>query len=733
MMKIMNELTFKSVKRSASKKRRIVASCLFLMLVFCFFGKITYAIELSPEEARYVSFMEARVIMEGVVSFSGKADELAINLSVPSSSPWQQVLEYPKDCHLVRDAENNTICQLRVSDPTSPYHYHLEFRVRTEAFYLTNNYEMNNSSPPPLSVWKYLAPTENIQSDAPEIRELARKIVSGTSDDFEKVAKLAIWVNRNVKYDERYATENKDALWVLKHRRGVCAEFTTLFIALARAVGIPAKYSYVYALGKNGWESHAIAEVYIYGRWIPVDVLWLEIGNLDATHVYFSSYRDNKISNDIMIKGVGVADVKWDAKDPIFDVISAEKKLPRDKIVLETASSKMSFGVENVVFAKILPSTTKVDRLVLLPCKGANILKVKDDEKYVIEKAGKMRYVYWRVFSSKNLDPRYEYLCPLTLNSYYGSGGVNVLNMTVSPEVHTAPRCWSAVLMRREVPKDGEIKVLLNTRGCGEGTKIYVGNDVKLYRIDVENGINSQLLFLPVGNDRTVHIFDNAGNYISLNFTVTGATRVFIRNIIYPRTVRVNSTFNITFEISNSPGENISLEINEREIKLGDKKKIIAAVPMRLEEAGEHYIKVELMESGNTVERTMLTVHAIVPPKIEVRSAYIHGNVTHLYVFSTGVCKNISVFSSGKVWRPTPSELEKGTNHIVIEGVLDTNSPITLRCFDESSGIVEWKGTLKSSPLDVLYFYFQQLLERAKSIMGGLLTQLKILMVSGSW
>ncbi len=733
MMKIMNELTFKSVKRSASKKRSVVMSCLFLMLILCFLGKIIYAIELSPEEARYVSFMEARVIMEGVVSFNGKADELVINISVPSFSPWQQVLEYPKDCHLVRDEENNTICQLRVADPTSPYHYHLEFRVRTEAFYLTNDYEMNNLSSPPLSIWKYLAPTENIQSDAPEIRELARKIVSGTSDDFKKVAKLAIWVNRNVKYDERYATENKDALWVLKHRRGVCAEFTTLFIALARAVGIPAKYSYVYALGKNGWESHAIAEVYIYGRWIPVDVLWLEIGNLDATHVYFSSYRDNKISNDIMIKGVGVADVKWDAKDPIFDVISAEKKLPRDKIVLETASSKMSFGRENVIFAKILPSTTKVDRLILLPCKGASIMEVKDKERYVIEKAGEEHYVYWRVFSSKNLDPRYEYLCPLTLNSYYGREKVKVLNMTVTPEAHPAPRCWSAVLTRREVPRDGEIKVLLNTGGCDEGTKIYVGNDVKLYRVNVESGVKSQILFLPVGSERTVHIFDTAGNYLALNFTVAGATRAFIKKIVYPRTVRVNSTFNITFEISNPPGENLSLKINGKEVALGSRKEILTTVPMRVEKAGEYYIKVELMEGGKSVERTMLTVHAIVPPKIEVRSAYIYDNETHLYVLSSGVCKNITILSSGKVWRPTPSELEKGTNHIVIEGVLDTNSPITLRCFDESSGIVEWKGTLKSSPLDVLYFYFQQLLERAKSIMSGLLAQLKILMVSGSW
>ena len=42
-------------------------------------------------------------------------------------------------------------------------------------------------------------------------------------------------------YDESSAYANKGALSALKNMKGVCEEFTTLFVAMCRAVDIPSR------------------------------------------------------------------------------------------------------------------------------------------------------------------------------------------------------------------------------------------------------------------------------------------------------------------------------------------------------------------------------------------------------------------------------------------------------------------------------------------------------------
>jgi transglutaminase-like putative cysteine protease len=126
-----------------------------------------------------------------------------------------------------------------------------------------------------------LLPTDHVESNHPDIRKKASEIISDTETPAEKVWQLVDWVSRNVK-DE--AIENFSALDVLKERRGECQSHTLLYIAMARAAGIPSRFvgGIVYLEG-TGFLYHGWAESDLDG-WVPVDPTLNQVG-VDATHI----------------------------------------------------------------------------------------------------------------------------------------------------------------------------------------------------------------------------------------------------------------------------------------------------------------------------------------------------------------------------------------------------------------------------------------------------------------
>ncbi|RKY99841.1 MAG: hypothetical protein DRQ04_06970 [Candidatus Hydrothermota bacterium] len=128
--------------------------------------------------------------------------------------------------------------------------------------------------PLPDSVSLYLEPTPFIQSDAPEIRDLAREITAGAKDDVDKVRKILEWVYTTL--DKKPTVTLPTALDVLKMGYGDCNEHSVLFAALARAAGIPAEITVglIYQLGRYYY--HAWDAVFIGGRWVFVDPIFNE-------------------------------------------------------------------------------------------------------------------------------------------------------------------------------------------------------------------------------------------------------------------------------------------------------------------------------------------------------------------------------------------------------------------------------------------------------------------------
>ena len=129
-----------------------------------------------------------------------------------------------------------------------------------------------------------LKPTPYLQSDAPELVEMARRVVAPAKDVAGAVQRLNEFVYRHVR--DAYVPAFSNALEALKTGRGDCTEHSALFVAMARAVGIPARV----AVGVGYWRPgdglgwHAWAEVFVDGRWYATDPTWGQT-IADATHL----------------------------------------------------------------------------------------------------------------------------------------------------------------------------------------------------------------------------------------------------------------------------------------------------------------------------------------------------------------------------------------------------------------------------------------------------------------
>ncbi len=131
-----------------------------------------------------------------------------------------------------------------------------------------------------------LAATPDIESDAPAIRALARKIAGKEKDAFTAANLLSSWVFANVR--SAYGVSSDRATDVLRRKEGDCTEHSLLTVALCRAIGIPARlvHGLVYAQGSDevwGLYWHEWVEVWV-SEWIAIDPTFGQ-PVADATHI----------------------------------------------------------------------------------------------------------------------------------------------------------------------------------------------------------------------------------------------------------------------------------------------------------------------------------------------------------------------------------------------------------------------------------------------------------------
>ena len=122
-----------------------------------------------------------------------------------------------------------------------------------------------------------------IQSSDSRIVALARQIRGDTRDPMVAAQRINTWVHDSLK--KTVSVTVPSAIQVLESRSGDCNEHTQLFVALSRAVGVPARVTagLVHVNGKFYY--HAWPEVFV-GKWIAVDPTFGQFP-ADAGHLRF--------------------------------------------------------------------------------------------------------------------------------------------------------------------------------------------------------------------------------------------------------------------------------------------------------------------------------------------------------------------------------------------------------------------------------------------------------------
>jgi transglutaminase-like putative cysteine protease len=142
-------------------------------------------------------------------------------------------------------------------------------------------------SPAPGDLDQYLKAEPFIESDAPEIKAEAEKMVAGVTGVRNRAERLTREVNALI--DKKPTVSLPSALEVLRTKVGDCNEHTVLYVALARSLGIPARINVGLVYVHGAFYYHAWPEVYLdegnhRGMWLPVDPTLNQFPT-DTTHL----------------------------------------------------------------------------------------------------------------------------------------------------------------------------------------------------------------------------------------------------------------------------------------------------------------------------------------------------------------------------------------------------------------------------------------------------------------
>ena len=180
---------------------------------------------------------------------------------------------------------NTCFAEFRIKNPQQAF----DLSVLTEGRLYNTDYASGRSAPsiPQDSLTVFLQSTPLCESDSPQIRNMAARIMQREKSDIGRIHD--IW---ETVHDIPFVYGPvKSALEILNSQEGCCTGKTNLFMALCRACGIPAREYYGIASG----EAHAWPETYLEGRgWVkfePTHFNETDYKSINGWHVRLSDGR----------------------------------------------------------------------------------------------------------------------------------------------------------------------------------------------------------------------------------------------------------------------------------------------------------------------------------------------------------------------------------------------------------------------------------------------------------
>lgn len=140
----------------------------------------------------------------------------------------------------------------------------------------------------------YLRPEPEIESDAPQIIALANKIVAGERLPVERAKKIFEYVSDYLEYRIVEGT-SRSALATLERGYGSCVDFSLLYIALCRAVDIPARFVSGYRFDSKDISGRETNLEPFGHAWVEINLPVIGWITVDPTYLY--TYNGEKQVN----------------------------------------------------------------------------------------------------------------------------------------------------------------------------------------------------------------------------------------------------------------------------------------------------------------------------------------------------------------------------------------------------------------------------------------------------
>ncbi len=273
---------------------------------------------------------------------------------------------------------------------------------------------------------QYLEPTKTIDSQNGAIIAKATELAEGEEDLFKVAFNLASWVESNVRYDLNTLTEtaSQKASWVLQNKQGVCDEMTSLFVAMARSLGIPARFvkgiSYTTSeLFDENWLPHGWAEVYFPEiGWVSFDITFGEYGYIDVTHIKLrdsfdpaepdTKYQWSANDVDLIAEPLKLAVAVKKQGNPIIEEILLEQ---------EIVGEEVGFGSYNLIRGIIRNKADYYQATTLQLAVPPEIEILERNKRTLLLHPKETRETFWTIKVSPDLDHSYKYTFPTAIYS----------------------------------------------------------------------------------------------------------------------------------------------------------------------------------------------------------------------------------------------------------------------------------------------------------------------------
>ncbi len=195
---------------------------------------------------------------------------------LPVAWPEQELSESETDispaCQVKNEMVEGTVRVMVVKIPLLPAGEQakalITFEIRRHAMTPPDNTDIYvlPEKKVPRDLRQYLAPSPKIESTSPKIKALVKEITADKEKAWQKVEAIYDWVREKVKHERGPV---KGALAALRDGTGDAEDSTSLFIAICRAAGVPARTVWV--------PGHCYPEFYLLdddgkGHWFPCEM-----------------------------------------------------------------------------------------------------------------------------------------------------------------------------------------------------------------------------------------------------------------------------------------------------------------------------------------------------------------------------------------------------------------------------------------------------------------------------